>query len=170
MSRQHTKRRNESYISIGLECEGRIEQVYDLRGGETPNYISTTDSQRQLEPFTSTRVRFTTSYSLTIELKHRARLIQVIFGYDNVHELTLTATLALGQERVSINIFYCTNFSGGSRISRRGGRGPRTGGRGPPRQLHFKNFACQNERIWTCRGGACRACPPRSANEFDKNK
>ena len=24
----------------------------------------------------------------------------------------------------------------------------------PPRQLRFKNFACQNERIWTRRGGA----------------
>ena len=35
-----------------------------------------------------------------------------------------------------------------------GGRGPRRGGRGPPRWLCFKNFACQNERIWTRRGGA----------------
>ena len=31
--------------------------------------------------------------------------------------------------------------------------GPRGGGRGPPRRLRFKNFACQNERIWTRRGG-----------------
>ena len=30
------------------------------------------------------------------------------------------------------------------------------GGRGPPRWLHFENFACQNERIWT-RGGGGRA-------------
>ena len=41
-----------------------------------------------------------------------------------------------------------------------GGRGPRTGGRGPPRRLRFENFACQNERIWTHRGGARRARPP----------
>ena len=47
-----------------------------------------------------------------------------------------------------------------------GGRGPRTGGRGPLRRLHFENFACQNERIWTRRGGARRARPPRSANEI----
>ena len=59
-------------------------------------------------------------------------------------------------------IFLWVNnkISGGSRISRRGGRGPRTGGRGPPRWLHFENFACQNERIWTRRGGARRARPP----------
>ena len=30
-----------------------------------------------------------------------------------------------------------------------GGRGPRRGGRGPPRRLHYENFVCQNERIWT---------------------
>ena len=41
-----------------------------------------------------------------------------------------------------------------------GGRGPRTGGRGPPRRLRFKNFACQNERIWTRRGGAPPLDPP----------
>ena len=40
-----------------------------------------------------------------------------------------------------------------------GGHGPRTGGRGPPRQLHFKYFACQNERIWTHGGGAPGAPP-----------
>ena len=59
-------------------------------------------------------------------------------------------------------------YSGGSRISRRGGRGPRTGGRGPPRWLRFKNFACQNERILTRRGGrAPGAPPPRSANALN---
>ena len=46
-----------------------------------------------------------------------------------------------------------------------GGRGPRTGGRGPPRWLRFKNFACQNERIWTHGGGHVPGTPPlRSAN------
>ena len=34
-----------------------------------------------------------------------------------------------------------------------GGRGPRRGGRGLPRRLRFENFACQNKRIWTRRGG-----------------
>ena len=36
------------------------------------------------------------------------------------------------------------------------GRGPRRG-RGLPRRLHFKDFICQNERIWTLRGGVRRA-------------
>ena len=35
-----------------------------------------------------------------------------------------------------------------------GGHGPRRGGHGLPRQLHFENFVCQNERIWTLRGRA----------------
>ena len=34
-----------------------------------------------------------------------------------------------------------------------GGRRPRRG-RQLPRQLHFEKFVCQNERIWTLRGGA----------------
>ena len=41
-----------------------------------------------------------------------------------------------------------------------GGRGPRRGGHGPPRRLRFKNFACQNERIWTRRGGRAGRDPP----------
>ena len=44
-----------------------------------------------------------------------------------------------------------------------GGRGPRRRGCGLPRQLHFKNFVCQNERIGTL-GGARAGRPPRSAN------
>ena len=40
-----------------------------------------------------------------------------------------------------------------------GGRGPRRGGRGLPRRLRFKNFACQNERIWTRRGGRAPGAP-----------
>ena len=47
-----------------------------------------------------------------------------------------------------------TQNSGGSRISRRGGVDLIQGGRGPPRRLRFENVACQNERIWTRRGGA----------------
>ena len=31
------------------------------------------------------------------------------------------------------------------------------GGHGLLRQLHFKNFVCKNERIWTLRGGMCQA-------------
>ena len=45
-----------------------------------------------------------------------------------------------------------------------GGRGPRSGGRGLLRQLRFKNFECQNERIWTLRGACVRHAPYRSAN------
>ena len=37
------------------------------------------------------------------------------------------------------------------------------GGCGPPRWLHFKNFDCQNEGIWTYQACA-RHTPPRSAN------
>ena len=37
------------------------------------------------------------------------------------------------------------------------------GGRQLPRQLCFKKFVRQNERIWTLRGGA-PAVPPGSAN------
>ena len=33
------------------------------------------------------------------------------------------------------------------------------GGRGLPKQLHFENFVCQNERIWTL-GGCAPATPP----------
>ena len=40
-----------------------------------------------------------------------------------------------------------------------GGRGPRRRGRGLPRRLHFENFVCQNERIWTL-GGRAPGTPP----------
>ena len=36
------------------------------------------------------------------------------------------------------------------------------GGAPTPEQLHFKNFVCQNERMWTLRGKS--GTPPRSAN------
>ena len=51
-------------------------------------------------------------------------------------------------------------LSGGSRISRRGGRGPRRRGRGLPRWLRFVKFVCQNERIGSLRAGARRVRPP----------
>ena len=44
--------------------------------------------------------------------------------------------------------------SGGSRISHKGGGIDLIGGRGLPRQLHFENFVCQNERIWPLGGRA----------------
>ena len=47
-----------------------------------------------------------------------------------------------------------------------GGRGPRRGGCGLPRWLHFANFVCQNERIWTLWGRA-RRTPHKSANAFN---
>ena len=59
-----------------------------------------------------------------------------------------------------------SQYSGESRISRRGGHGPRKGGvdlvRGCrlPRQLHFENFVCQNEIIWTLGGGRAPGMPP----------
>ena len=40
-----------------------------------------------------------------------------------------------------------------------GVRGPRRGPRGLLRWLSFENFVCQNERIWTLRGGACAGTP-----------
>ena len=49
-------------------------------------------------------------------------------------------------------------FSGRSRISCRGGES-RSRRCGLPRQLHFKNFVCKNERIGTLRGAARRARP-----------
>ena len=51
-------------------------------------------------------------------------------------------------------------FSGGYRISRRGGRGPRRKGCGLPRRLRFENFVCQNERIGSLRGGRTLGVPP----------
>ena len=48
--------------------------------------------------------------------------------------------------------------SGGSRISRRGGM-DLVGGAWTPRQLCFKKFVCQNERIWTL-GGRAPGMPP----------
>ena len=41
------------------------------------------------------------------------------------------------------------------------------GGRQLPRRLRFEKFVCQNERIWTRRGGARRRRPPGSATEND---
>ena len=68
---------------------------------------------------------------------------------------------------VKLEVLAC---SGGSRISRRGGRGPRRRGCGLPRWLHFENFVCQNERIGTLRGGhAPGAPPPRSANGMSRH-
>ena len=49
--------------------------------------------------------------------------------------------------------------SGGSRISRSGGRGPRSRGCGLPRQLRFENFVCQNERIGTLKGARAGRAP-----------
>ena len=47
-----------------------------------------------------------------------------------------------------------------------GGRGLGRGGHRPPRWLRFENFACQNERIWICRGVHVLGAPPKSANGF----
>ena len=41
----------------------------------------------------------------------------------------------------------------GSRISRRGGRGPILGGFWPPTWSLFSKNVCENERIGSCRGG-----------------
>ena len=40
-----------------------------------------------------------------------------------------------------------------------GGRGPRRGGRGLLSRLRFKNFVCQNKRIWTLRGACAGHLP-----------
>ena len=41
-----------------------------------------------------------------------------------------------------------------------GGCGPSRGGLWTPEALRFKNFTCQNERIWTRRGGHVPGVPP----------
>ena len=59
--------------------------------------------------------------------------------------------------------------SGGSRISRRGGRGPRTGGRGPPRWLCFENFHVKTKEsgpIGGARAGRAPLDPPMFWVEF----
>ena len=62
---------------------------------------------------------------------------------------------------------FCTSFysldlhwqiSSGSRISRRG-TPISWGWRQLPRRLRFEKFVCQNERIWTRRGGMCQCRP-----------
>ena len=67
----------------------------------------------------------------------------------SLQQLILLMRLEDNNMTVILKYFYISglHISGGSRISRRGGRGP-------PRRLCFKNFACQNERIWTRREGA----------------
>ena len=35
-----------------------------------------------------------------------------------------------------------------------------------PGRLHFENFVCRNERIWTLRGVRAPDTPPRSANVY----
>ena len=61
-------------------------------------------------------------------------------------------------------LFECKNSSR-SRISL-GGGADLMGGRQLPRWLRFKKFVCQNERIWTRRGGGTHwQHPPGSATE-----
>ena len=55
---------------------------------------------------------------------------------------------------------FCAKSNGGNSTSQwRIQDFPWGGGHGLPRWLHFKNFVCQNERIWTLRG-ACAGHPP----------
>ena len=71
--------------------------------------------------------------------------------------------ISIKLSRKNPKISYCTVADPGFPVG--GGVDLVRGGRGPPRRLCFKNFACQNERIWTRRGGrAPGAPPPRSAN------
>ena len=69
------------------------------------------------------------------------------------------------RDRIGIYQIY---RSGGSRISR-GGREPRRRGCGLPRQLHFKNFVCQNERIGTL-GGRAPGEPPLDPPMYRKSE
>ena len=58
-------------------------------------------------------------------------------------------------------------FSGGSRISRRGGgREPVRGERGPLMRALFGQDVCENERIGSHRGWRAPGTPPRFANAF----
>ena len=61
---------------------------------------------------------------------------------------------------MQLNCFdLCVQFSGGSRISRRGSVDP-LGGRGPLTWVLFGKNVCENERIWSRKGGGVR--PARS--------
>ena len=60
--------------------------------------------------------------------------------------------------------YILDTFSGGSRISHRGHAPVR--GCGPPTQVLFGENVCENERIWSHRGGMCPAHPPRSTNDM----
>ena len=115
-------------------------------------------------------------YSFSIALHSTGYHIQVIdirsYNKDSTPYLfQAKQTLAVGVQPVPYtkvnsptktqNVSISSLISGGSRISHRGGgHGPRTGGHGPPRWLRFENFACQNERILTRKGGAPGAPPP----------
>ena len=83
----------------------------------------------------------------------------MMFSTDDSSAVVVSSIAVETEIFCKIEHFSIKESSGGSRISRRGGRGPRTGGRGPPRRLHFKNFACQNERIWDPWGGAPGGAP-----------
>ena len=60
---------------------------------------------------------------------------------------------------------FFTKFSGGSRISHRGGVDP-LGGRGPATQVLFGKNVCKNERIGSRRRPCTGHAPPTSANEI----
>ena len=89
-------------------------------------------------------------------------------------ETTLDQKESFEVEKSAFGLCAIQNFktyviSGGSRIFLRGGRRPRGGGGRPlPRRLRFEKFVCQNERIWTLRGGRVPAAPPPpgSANGY----
>ena len=64
------------------------------------------------------------------------------------------------------------HYSGGSRISRRGGACTRKGrGLGPPTQVLFGENVCENERIGSHKGWRAPGTPPpRSANALPKHQ
>ena len=69
---------------------------------------------------------------------------------ENIH------TLEMNRTQHDFGYVHTTVVDPGFPI---GGPRPRRGGRGLPRRLHFENFVCQNERIWTLRRCVRQARP-----------
>ena len=97
-----------------------------------------------------------------ISIAFTIRCIYQIFGGGMTFStLDLLIRIKINYDQVSTLLGFNSNhiiYSGGSRISRRGGVDP-LGGRVPPTWVLFGKNVCENKRIWSRRGGMRRACP-----------